>query len=114
MPPGKCPYSMLSLAPTRGLSERGLSDCSAEVRSQSVEQRDGGSDVALHGDHLGVAGMRVVALPQPAQQVPERVAVQQLPVLGIVAFGEDACDPPMSAWRSAQAIRPCVPSRVSA
>jgi hypothetical protein len=47
---------------------------------------------------LGVGGVSaVVALPQPAQQVPDGVAVQQLPLPGIVAFGEDACDPAFQA-----------------
>ncbi len=36
----------------------------AAAGAESVEQGDGGSDVALHGDHLGMGGVGgVVALP---------------------------------------------------
>ena len=70
----------------------------APVGAEPFEQRDGGADVAFHGDQLGVGGVSaVVALPQPVQQVPDGVAVQQLPLPGIVAFGEGACDPAFQA-----------------
>ena len=36
-------------------------------------------------------------MPQPAQQVPDGVAVQQLLLPGIAAFGEGACDPAFEA-----------------
>ena len=70
----------------------------AAAGAEPFEQRDGGADVAFHGDQLGVGGVSaVVALPQPVQQVPDGVAVQQLPLPGIVAFGEGACDPAFEA-----------------
>ena len=51
---------------------------------EPVQQRDGGPDVPLDGDGLAVGDVLAAgAAPEPAQGVPGRVAVQQLPLAGI-------------------------------
>src|SRR5262249_55993928 len=75
---------------------------------EAVEQRDGGVDVALHGDCLGVGGGGGVgAPPEPAQQVPDGVTVQQLPLPGVAAFGEGVFDPAFEAGQGFITGRQC-------
>ena len=52
---------------------------------EPVQQRDGGPDVPLDGDGLAVGDVLAAgAAPEPAQGVPDGVAVQQLP-LAVIA-----------------------------
>ena len=65
---------------------------------EPVQQRDGGSDVPLDGDGLAVGDVLAAgAAPEPAQGVPGGVAVQQLPLAGIVTSGDESGDPVFEA-----------------
>jgi hypothetical protein len=65
---------------------------------EPVQQRDGGSDVPLDGDGLAVGDVLAAgAAPEPVQGVPGGVAVQQLPLAGILASGDDDGDPVFEA-----------------
>lgn len=68
------------------------------VGGEPVQQRDRGSKLLLDADDLSVGGVPpVVAPPQPMQCVPDGVAVQQGPLLGIIAFGDGGRDPVLEA-----------------
>ena len=68
------------------------------VGGEPVQQRDGGPDVPLDGDGLAVSDVIAAgAAPEPAQGVPDGVAVQQLPLAGIVAAGDGGRDPVLEA-----------------
>ena len=57
---------------------------------EPVQQRDGGPDVPLDGDSLAVGDVLAAgAAPEPAQGVPDGVAVEQLPLAGILASGDE-------------------------
>ena len=61
---------------------------------QPIEQCDRGSDVLPDDDGLAVGGVGVAcALSQPAQQVPDGVAAQQVLFIGVGAFGDGGVDP---------------------
>lgn len=65
------------------------------VGSQPVEQGDGGTNVLADPDELVVGCLgAVVALPESSQQVPDRVTVQQLLLVGVSAIGDSVADPP--------------------
>ncbi len=62
---------------------------------QPVQEVDRGGGVAAHIECLEVAGVGgAEAAAQPAQMVPDRVAVQQLPLGGIGTRGDGVGDPP--------------------
>jgi hypothetical protein len=66
----------------------------ALTRGEAIEQCDGRSDMTLDGDRLAVRGARaVVARAQSTQQMPYRVAVEQLSLLWVGAVLDGACDP---------------------
>ena len=65
---------------------------------EPVEQRGGRGDVAPSGDDLTVGGaVAADSVAQPGQHVPEGVAVQQLPFVGVLAFGDADHDPALEA-----------------
>ena len=61
---------------------------------QPVEQHDGGPDSLADRGELAVGRRRaVVALAQPAQQVPDRVAVQQFLIVTVTEVAKGGVDP---------------------
>ena len=68
------------------------------VGVEPVKQGDGGVDVGSGGDDLTVGGVGAVEpATQPAEHMPHGVAVQHLPLVGVVAFGDHPCDPAFEA-----------------
>ncbi len=64
--------------------------------AQPVEQNDGGAHPLADHIELTVGGWgAAVALPEPSQHVPDRVAVQQLFVFGVAALVDGLGDPPL-------------------
>ena len=73
---------------------------------QPVEKDGGGADVLVHDGVLLVrGGLAVVAAPEPAQQVPVGVAVQDLTLVGVGAGGEDVAEKPFEAGHLLVACR---------
>ena len=65
---------------------------------EPVQQCGRGSDVVLDGCCLSVGGVSSVVAPaQPVKCVPDRVSLQQLPFVGVGAFGDGAGDPLLEA-----------------
>ncbi len=60
-----------------------------------VEESDRGPNLLADDDVLGVRSLTAEgAVPQPPQQVPDGVAVQQVLLVGVGAVGDGAGDPP--------------------
>ena len=75
---------------------------------EPVQQRDGGPDVPLDGDGLAVGDVLAAGpAPDPAQGMPDGIAVQQLPFVVIVASGDGGRDPAFEADHVLVAGRQC-------
>jgi len=75
---------------------------------EPVEQDDGGADVLVHdGVLLDRGGLAVVPAPQPAQQVPAGIPVQDLALVRVGAGGEGVADEPFETGHLLIAWRQC-------